>query len=217
MVCRGTACAAERGVRLTCPLGPGSPDSPCRQWERGQKVAGSPVALPLPPQPALTFYPFSPGRPATPGSPCREKTLGQALGVATGGEGTDPMSHAPGACRSGRGRCNSPLRRGARSSLESPGESEMRGSANCPLQGGEALRGSPTCPPPRRAPPSRSTGPADRSQGSTNGLRPLFQVLSKPPWHLVSFDSWQVLGSWNPGGTLLSLGSLRRKKKTQYS
>lgn len=73
------------GIGLTCPLGPGSPDRPCKQRESSQDSAETP-GQPLSTPPfcsgtLLTCSPFSPGSPGTPGSPCRKRTSYQAPGV----------------------------------------------------------------------------------------------------------------------------------------
>ena len=210
--------AAGRGIAgagLTCPLGPGSPDSPCRHREAGSRAlkpqSPSPSLPPNPPRPPprgqLTFSPFSPGRPATPRSPCKLSTASQS---GDGPHPPPPPPPPPGTRGEGR-RWYSPRRRGVRSSLGSPAASGQSGLGEFPSPGTSGSPPpAPATPGPGHTPlqllpvPQGRLGPAGRIFPRRSGglrkdltelqppqvLKPLAQVFSSPIWYLVSLDAW---------------------------
>lgn len=59
----------DTGAELTCPFGPGSPDSPCRHKEARSRSGGAPgpptasLANPTPPAHLLSFLSWEAGHP----------------------------------------------------------------------------------------------------------------------------------------------------------
>lgn len=213
----GRTCGVGTGG-LTCPLGPGSPDSPCRHKEPRSRSGGGPRGQP--PLPALPQVARSPsrlslqgGRPP-PGHPAERTTC------QTRGGGGGDAEQGWGWLGIGALGLTTPPR-----GPVFPGEPwrkrGVRGLASYPLHGVPHLTfchtplsnsASPTRPEPCDLQVWRLRKDLRPADPTSPVLGPLSQVFPSPIWYLVSFDARQALGPWNSRGALLPLRALRRKE-----